>query len=78
MKKNTFALIAAGLAASLIMFVGCSQESGKTAVKPALVQKDGVTHFEVDGKPFLMLTGELHNSTSTSESYMEISFQLQV
>ena len=25
----------------------------------------------VDGKPFIMFTGELHNSTSTSESYME-------
>ena len=61
----------AGLAASALMIAGCSQGSGNTAVKPALVQKDGVTHFEVDGKPFLMLTGELHNSTSTSESYME-------
>lgn len=39
--------------------------------QPALVKKDGITHFEIDGKPFVMFTGELHNSTSTSESYMQ-------
>ena len=44
-----------------------------SAVKaqPAIVQKNGTTHFELDGKPFLILTGELHNSTSSSEEYME-------
>lgn len=44
-----------------------------TALKaqPALVQKNGVTRFELDGKPFLILTGEMHNSTSSSEEYME-------
>ena len=41
------------------------------SAQPALVKKDGVTHFEIDGKPFVMYTGELHNSTSTSESYMK-------
>lgn len=39
--------------------------------QPALVKKNGSTYLEVDGKPFVMFTGELHNSTSTSESYME-------
>ena len=39
--------------------------------QPALVKKNGSTHFEIDGKPFVMFTGELHNSTSTSESYMQ-------
>ena len=39
--------------------------------QPALVRSNGTTHFEVDGKPFLIFSGELHNSTSTSESYME-------
>lgn len=63
--------MAAGLAATFCMLVGCSQEKENPSVKPALVREDGTTHFEVDGKPFLMLTGELHNSTSTSESYME-------
>ena len=38
---------------------------------PALVHKNGATYMEVDGKPYLILSGELHNSTSSSESYME-------
>ena len=63
--------MAAGLATSMLMVHGCILEVGDASVKPALVQENGVTHFEVAGKPFLMLTGELHNSTSTSESYME-------
>ena len=69
MKTNAFVRLAAGVAVAALMIAGCSQEGGnKATVKPALVQKDGTTHFEVDGKPFLMFTGELHNSTSTSES----------
>ena len=71
MKAGLFSLAAVGLATCFLMILGCSQEVRDTPVKPALVQKDGITHFEVDGKPFLMLTGELHNSTSTSERYME-------
>ena len=72
MKTNAFVRLAAGVAVAALMIAGCSQEGGnKATVKPALVQKDGTTHFEVDGKHFLMFTGELHNSTSTSESYME-------
>lgn len=39
--------------------------------QPKLVSSNGTTHFEIDGKPFVMFTGELHNSTSTSESYMK-------
>lgn len=38
--------------------------------QPALVKKNGSTHFEIDGRPYLILSGELHNSTSTSEAYM--------
>ncbi len=71
MRTLLSSLTAIGLAACLSMFQGCSEVFENTSVKPALVQEDGITHFEVNGKPFLMLTGELHNSTSTSESYME-------
>ena len=71
MRTRLSALTAVGLATCILMTFGCSQEAENTSVKPALVPQDGITHFEVDGKPFLMLTGELHNSTSTSESYME-------
>ena len=71
MKTLLSSLTAIGVATCILMTPGCSRGVENTSVKPALVQQDGVTHFEVDGKPFLMLTGELHNSTSTSESYME-------
>ncbi|MBR5431491.1 MAG: DUF5597 domain-containing protein [Bacteroidales bacterium] len=52
------------------------QEAGKPVVTaskvlPAVVRRNGATRLEVDGKPFLVLSGELHNSTSSSESYME-------
>ena len=52
------------------------QEAGKpvaatSKVLPAVVRRNGATRLEVDGKPFLVLSGELHNSTSSSESYME-------
>jgi beta-galactosidase GanA len=37
----------------------------------ASLQKDGnLHHLMVDGKPFLMLSGELHNSTSSSLEYL--------
>ncbi len=39
--------------------------------QPALVRQNGVTRFVIDGKPYVMYGGELHNSTSSSESYME-------
>ena len=39
--------------------------------QPALVTRNGITRFEINGKPFVMFGGELHNSTSSSESYME-------
>lgn len=41
------------------------------SAQPKLVKEGKTTHFEIDGKPYVMFTGELHNSTSTSESYME-------
>ena len=54
MKAGLFSLAAVGLATCFLMILGCSQEVRDTPVKPALVQKDGITHFEVDGKPFLI------------------------
>ena len=51
-------------AAGLLLAVG-------TYAQPALVTRNGVTRFEIDGKPFVMFGGELHNSTSSSERYME-------
>lgn len=52
------------IAAGLIMAVW-------TYAQPALVKQNGITRFVIDGKPYVMYGGELHNSTSSSESYME-------
>ncbi|BDI33307.1 beta-galactosidase [Capsulimonas corticalis] len=38
---------------------------------PQLRKQDGVTQLFVDGRPFLMLAGELNNSSSSSLAYME-------
>ncbi len=60
MKRLRLILAAAGL----LLAAGA-------AAQPALVTRDGVTRFEIDGKPFVMFGGELHNSTSSSEQYMD-------
>ncbi len=60
MKRLKLILAAAGL----LLAAGA-------AAQPALVTRDGVTRFEIDGKPFVMFGGELHNSTSSSEQYMD-------
>ena len=41
-----------------------------SAQTPYLLKKDNKTQFMVHGKPFLMLSGELHNSSSSSIEYM--------
>lgn len=38
---------------------------------PHLAQQGGVTQLVVDGKPMLILGGEVHNSSSSSVAYME-------
>ena len=37
--------------------------------QPTLVKKDGHTQLLVDGKPFVAIAGELHNSTSSGLAY---------
>lgn len=37
---------------------------------PALIRHDHATQLMVDGRPFLMLAGELHNSSASSLSYV--------
>ncbi|MGH7991138.1 MAG: beta-galactosidase [Limisphaerales bacterium] len=38
--------------------------------RPHLETRHGVRQLVVDGKPFLILGGELHNSSSSSSNYM--------
>jgi beta-galactosidase GanA len=57
----------------LLLFMGletgvaCAQESSP----PHLEKRGAATQLIVDGKPFLMLGGELHNSSSSSLEYMK-------
>ena len=44
-----------------------AQENGT----PHLEKRGAATQLIVDGKPFLMLSGELHNSSSSSLEYMK-------
>jgi len=41
----------------------------RTPGQPTLVHKDGQTQLFVDGKPFIAIAGELHNSTSSGLAY---------
>jgi beta-galactosidase GanA len=45
----------------------CAQGSGA----PRLEKRGAATQLIVDGKPFLMLSGELHNSSSSNLDYMK-------
>jgi len=47
-----------------------TQESSKASLVPHLEQRGSATQLIVDGKPFLVLGGELHNSSSSSLLYM--------
>ena len=38
---------------------------------PAIGKQNGHPVLMVDGKPFIMLAGEVHNSDSSSPKYME-------
>jgi beta-galactosidase GanA len=42
-----------------------------TALQPHLNKKGTATQLVVDGKPFVMLAGEIHNSSSASLDYMD-------
>jgi Domain of unknown function (DUF5597)/Glycosyl hydrolases family 35 len=51
--------------------VACAEQSSGKASIPHLEKSGTATQLVVDGKPFLILGGELHNSSSSSLSYMQ-------
>ena len=52
---------------SLVALAACSRSATSSATAIPHLQKQGTAaHMIVDGKPFLMLGGELHNSTTSS------------
>jgi beta-galactosidase GanA len=67
MRIRVFALPIVLLLAGLVNVVLSAQQSGA----PHLGKRGAATQLIVDGKPFLMLSGELHNSSSSSLEYMK-------
>ena len=56
----------------LLLFLGLEAAalSAQGSAAPHLEKRGVATQLIVDGKPFLMLSGELHNSTSSNLKYM--------
>jgi len=55
--------------------VGCQSLPKKPTPIPQLVPKGNRMEFQVEGAPFLILGGELANSSFTSQAYMEPRWQ---
>jgi hypothetical protein len=53
----------------LLLFTAASSRA-QTPPLPQIRQNGAVKHLFVDGKPFIMLAGELHNSSASSAAYM--------
>ena len=68
---------AAAMRIQILLFlsacVGTSALSAQSANSqaPHLEKRGAATQLIVDGKPFLMLSGELHNSSSSNLEYMK-------
>ena len=71
MRRFAIVLMALGLAS---LNAGAQPAAGtarKPLPLPALKKNGAVTQMMVDGKPFIMLAGELHNSSASSLEYMK-------
>ena len=57
----------------LLSFVSLTSLCAQKSVSPIpyLTKKGGATQLVVDNKPFLMIAGELHNSSSSTIEYMQ-------
>ena len=65
--RNGFLLVAAGFVSLPLSLAGQSTAENI----PHLEKRGQATQLVVDGKPMLMLSGELHNSSSSSLEYMK-------
>ena len=64
--------VACAVSSVVAIHTGQAQSgSGANAPRPHLETRHGVRQLVVDGKPFLILGGELHNSSSSSLAYMK-------
>ena len=66
MRTKPFLLPTLLLSAALGLTIYAQQNAA-----PHLEKRGAATQLIVDGKPFLMLSGELHNSSSSSLDYMK-------
>ena len=64
--------ICLALAAAQAAWPAMSQAASDDSGRPQLETRHGTRQLVVDGKPFLMMAGELHNSSATSRAYMEM------
>jgi hypothetical protein len=69
--KTHLLTICLALAAAQLASPGTAQAAANDPAMPHLETRHGVRQLIVDGKPFLVLSGELHNSSATSRAYME-------
>jgi beta-galactosidase GanA len=69
MKRKYFIVVAMALT-SVVMFAQTTSQAGKVQL-PQIKQNGAVKQLFVDGKPFIMLSGELHNSSASSIEYMK-------
>src|SRR5258708_34822874 len=68
MRARWLTSVAISVAAFLVVPIAiCAQDANL----PHLEQRGVTLQLVVDGKPFLMLAGELHNSSSSSLEYMK-------
>jgi hypothetical protein len=67
MRVRRLTSVAISVAAFLVPIAVCAQDP----TLPHLEQRGVTLQLVVDGKPFLMLAGELHNSSSSSLEYMK-------
>ena len=68
MRMHVFSL--AVLAVCVAAAPAWAQDAGQTGL-PHLEKRGAATQLIVDGQPFLMLSGELHNSSASSLEYMK-------
>ena len=54
----------------LFLLLGCWMAAAQAPLIPHLEKRGAATQLIVDGKPFLMLAAEIHNSSSSSLEYM--------
>ena len=62
--------------AGLVFLTGCTSKTEQTKSLPRLEKVGSATRLIIDDKPFLMLGGELHNSTMGGAAYMRPIWKL--